>query len=160
MFVVEGDEQNKQNGGQGGQENNNNHDDQKRWFLVCEADYMNLNNTGDDPQPINLMREEYPADQYYLSCDDEDDDKDYTHSNRSNNYSPFFNVNVYNVCNHTSSNDLFHLRQKPLRIYQQTTQGRYKAASDNNKNNNNNHAAATTDTDNNYSTSSKFAKKK
>jgi hypothetical protein len=121
MFVGSGGEQ-KQNGDDGGQENNNNHYEKRRWFLVCEADYMvanNLNNTreGDDSQPINLMREDDPADQYYLSCDD---DKDYTHSNRSNNnnYSPFFNVKVYN--NHTS-NDLFHLRQKSQRL-QQTTQ--------------------------------------
>jgi hypothetical protein len=115
MFGQGGEQkQNKQNGGDG-QENNNHHDEKRRWFLVCEADYMaatNLNNTGEDhPQPINLMREEYPRDQYYLSCDDEDDDdRDYNShsSNGNNNYSPFFNVNVY--YNHT--NDLFHLRRR------------------------------------------------
>jgi hypothetical protein len=135
MFVGSGGEQ-KQNGGGGGQEENNNHHDEKRrWFLVCEADYMATNlNTGG---PINLMRED--PDQYYLSCDDvEHDDRDYTHSN-GNNYSPFF-------YNHTSSNDLFHLRNRQSRLYyytQQTTQS-------------SNNSAATT----NYSIASKFAKEK
>jgi hypothetical protein len=114
MFGQGGEQkQNKQNGG-GRQENNNNHD-QKRWFLVCEADYMatNLNNTGDDPQPINLMRED--PDQYYKSCDD---DRDYTHSSNGNNnhYSPFFNVNVFHNNHTTSSNDLFHLRNRQSRL--------------------------------------------
>lgn len=97
MFVVgdgQGGEQ-KQNDGQG--ENNQ----EKRWFLVCEADYMNLNNTGDDPQPINLMREEYPTDQYYYysSCDDENRD----HPN-DDDYSSFFNVN--NTQNSYIHNDI------------------------------------------------------
>jgi hypothetical protein len=122
MFVVGGNEGGqKQNGG--GQENNNH---EKRWFLECEADYMatnHINNTGD---PINLMRED--PDQYYLSCDDEDD-RDYTHSNGNNNYSPFFfNVNVYN-----QTGDLFHLRRQSILNYQQTTQkSSYKTALDKN----------------------------
>jgi hypothetical protein len=38
---------------------------------VCEADYMTSKTTGGDDSPVS------PTDQYYLSCDDDEDDRDY-----------------------------------------------------------------------------------